>query len=220
MKDEFVYKKLTKNFSSWRLDKSKYLDINEVQKLRSVCTKMRNYAIRQSKTIPVRDWFMVEIGLNAGLRVQEMADLKCGDLLTDRDYLAIVVQRGKCGKKRVVKVNSKFRGMCLWFLKWKRRMGQDVNEDSYVLTDDKSNKLTKRTFQKAFKKCIAMADLHPRYSIHCLRHTYGTHLYKASNHNLKLVQEQLGHSSVKVTEVYVNLMNSDVEQAIEKLYRK
>ncbi|GAH75377.1 unnamed protein product, partial [marine sediment metagenome] len=56
-----------------------------------------------------------------------------------------------------------------------------------------------------------------RYSIHCLRHTYATRLYKASGYNLRLVQKQLGHSSVSTTQVYADVMDSDVDQAVANL---
>ena len=50
-----------------------------------------------------------------------------------------------------------------------------------------------------------------------LRHTYATLLYKSSGNNLRLVQQQLGHSSVQTTTVYANVMNEDVEKADNQL---
>ena len=41
----------------------------------------------------------------------------------------------------------------------------------------------------------------------------------AGSFNLRLVQRQLGHSSSKVTEVYANLFQADVERSVERLYR-
>jgi len=50
-----------------------------------------------------------------------------------------------------------------------------------------------------------------------LRHTYGTFLLKASQ-NIKLVKEQLGHASIKTTEIYISLINEDRREALERLY--
>jgi integrase/recombinase XerC len=72
--------------------------------------------------------------------------------------------------------------------------------------------------QYDFKRVAKAAGLDSHYSIHCLRHTYATHLLKAGKYNLRLVQEQLGHSSVKVTEVYTKLIDADVSAAVERLY--
>ena len=41
---------------------------------------------------------------------------------------------------------------------------------------------------------------------------------KASGYNLRLVQKQLGHSSIRTTEVYADVMEPDTQKALEKLY--
>lgn len=219
MKNELSGQKKKKRFS-WSLNEDKYLKIYEVKRLRNACKKTRDWALKQGKTAAVRDWFMIELGLNTGLRVSEMANLKCGDLLIEKERSSIIVQKGKGGKKRTVWINSDFKQACLWFLEWKSKTRQRMDDQAYLLTDRNSNQLTKRALQKAFKRCIKKSNLSEHYSIHSLRHTYGTHLYMASSHNLRLVQQQLGHSSVRVTEVYASLIDSDVKEAIEKLYKK
>ena len=70
-----------------------------------------------------------------------------------------------------------------------------------------------RSWQKWAKK----SGISSHYSIHSLRHTYATSLYKASGYNLRLVQKQLGHSSPSITQVYADVMNSDVEEALKNL---
>ena len=55
------------------------------------------------------------------------------------------------------------------------------------------------------------------HSIHHLRHTYASHLYKASKFNLRLVQKQLGDSSIKTTEVYADVFDEDIDKALERL---
>ena len=56
-------------------------------------------------------------------------------------------------------------------------------------------------------------------SLYCLRHTFATFLLKASNNNLKLVQTQLGHASIKTTQVYLHLIQKDTEKALNMLYQ-
>lgn len=167
----------------------------------------------------VRDWFMVELGLFTGLRVGEMANLNCGDLLVENAQSSLIVRRGKGNKKRVVMLSNEFKKECLWFLKYKEKLKQDISENAPLLCSLSGNRLSKRALQKAFKRCLRKAKIPEHYSIHCLRHTYGSHLYKVSNHNLRLVQQQLGHASIKTTEVYANLIASDVKEAVESLYK-
>ena len=67
------------------------------------------------------------------------------------------------------------------------------------------------------KKWAVKAGRASHYSIHSLRHTYAVRLYKASSYNLRLVQKQLGHRSVSTTQVYADVLDVDVDQALENL---
>jgi len=80
--------------------------------------------------------------------------------------------------------------------------------------------MTTSAIQKVVKKAMKFAGLPPNYSVHSLRHTYATLLYRASGNNLRLVQQQLGHSSVQTTTVYANVMNEDVEKAVNGIIKE
>jgi site-specific recombinase XerD len=188
--------------------------------MRRACKKARSNGLKRGKSAPVRDWFMIELGLFSGLRVQEMANLKCGDFHINNEQCSLSVRKGKGNKSRTVRLKEECKDECLWFFEWKKTIGQDIGSEAHLLTTNKGTPLTKRSLQKAFKRCAKRAGIESHYSIHCLRHTYGSHLYKASNHNLRLVQEQLGHSSVRTTEIYTSLMDTDAKEAAEKLYEE
>ena len=116
----------------------------------------------------------------------------------------------------MVYLSEAFKNECLFYLEWKEKR----IPGPYLFANREGKQLAKRTLQKSFKKCVEAAGLESHYSIHCLRHTYGSHLYKASNHNLRLVQEQLGHSSIRTTQVYASLMDEEIKEALEELYQK
>jgi site-specific recombinase XerD len=79
--------------------------------------------------------------------------------------------------------------------------------------------MTTRALEKVFKTSAARAGLSNHYSIHSLRHTYACELYRASGYNLRLVQKQLGHARIQTTEVYADVMEPDMQRALERLYR-
>jgi site-specific recombinase XerD len=68
-----------------------------------------------------------------------------------------------------------------------------------------------------FKKLARLAGISKHHSIHSLRNTYTTNLYRASGYNLRLVQKQLGHSNITTTTVYSDVISKDLEDAVEKL---
>ena len=77
--------------------------------------------------------------------------------------------------------------------------------------------MTRSGIQQVFKKWAKKSGIPSRYSIHSLRHTYATNLYKASGYNLQIVQKQLGHSSPSITQMYADVMNTDVVEALKNL---
>jgi len=61
------------------------------------------------------------------------------------------------------------------------------------------------------------AGINQKHSIHHLRHTYASLLLSASKNNLPLVQKQLGHTSITVTQVYTNVFKDEMKTALEHL---
>jgi len=204
---------------NWVLDERRFLSLGEVRRLLSTARKRKEEAEPRGRKVPVRDYFIVDLALSTGLRVQEIASLKCGDLLIDNGMSSVVVRNGKCGKTRVVRFGRAFLGRVLDYLDWKRRAGERVSPEApLIFSSVRKDHTTTRGIQKAFKRCAARAGLRRGCSIHSLRHTYACHLYRASNYNLRLVQKQLGHSTVRTTEVYADVMNPDLTRALERLY--
>ena len=204
---------------NWSIEEDMYLFLPEVKKLRSSARRAKKKALKLKQKVPVRDWFLVELGLATGLRVSEMAALECGDMLFNNGYQHVFVRNGKGGKSRLVTVSSDFTATWAEFQKWKKANGEAVAvEDPVFFSVRTGGKMSIRALQKSFKRCLKRAKLDD-YGIHCLRHTNGTHLFAASGHNLRLVQKQLGHSSARVTEVYAHVLPDAGRKSVEKLYR-
>lgn len=196
----------------WILDERKFLSRDEQERLRREARSRRYDRARWV------EWFVVELGLEAGLRVGEMSALCCGDLLVYLDRPLVFVRRGKGGKPRNVFVRDSFRRMTREFLSWKREAGEPVGADDPVFVSPMTGSaLTERALQKAFKRVCEAASVHG-HSIHHLRHTYASELYAASGRNLRLVQKQLGHARITTTQVYADVFDQDVDVAVNALY--
>ncbi|MFA5143733.1 MAG: tyrosine-type recombinase/integrase [Candidatus Omnitrophota bacterium] len=216
MNNELFDKRPKNRRFSWAVNETKFLDLEKVKKLRQKLKESKNMALKENKTIPVRDWFMVELGLFTGLRVEEMVNLKESDFHLKGGHSSLTVKHGKGDKPRTVYLPETFKNECLFYSDWKEKT---MTQSDYLFTKSNGRQLTKRALQKAFKRCLRLSGLEDHYSIHCLRHTYGSFLYKSSIHNLRMVQEQLGHSSIRTTEIYASLMNEDVKKAVDKIYQ-
>jgi integrase/recombinase XerD len=204
---------------NWVLDPGKFLSRGEVRKLLRAARARAEKARAKGHKVAVRDCFIVDLTLSTGLRVMEVARLTCGDLFIRDGAPALLVKRGKGGKKRLVRFNRSFKDHCRQYLLWKQQVGEPVGpEDPLIWSSNTRTHMSTRALQKAFKRTAARAELDSHFSFHCLRHTYASHLYKASRYNLRLVQKQLGHSNLRITEIYADVLSPDVSKSLEKLY--
>jgi len=205
--------------SNWVLDPGKFLSRGEVSRLLETARKRADVAHARGNKVAVRDYFVVDLALSTGLRVAEIADLKCKDIFLRDRFCALLVRNGKGGKKRLVRFNGAFKRHYEKFISWKQSVGEPTSlSDPLLLSSNSGDHMTTRALEKAFKRTAARADLPSRYSIHCLRHTYACELYKASGYNLRLVQKQLGHSQIATTQVYADVVEPDMQRALERLY--
>ncbi len=205
--------------SNWVLDPGKFLTREEVNRLLETARKRAAAAITRGNKVAVRDYFIVDLALSTGLRVAEIADLKCKDIFLRDRFCALLVRNGKGGKKRLVRFNGAFKRHYDKYIAWKQTVGEPTGPgDPLLLSSNTSGHMTTRAIEKAFKRTAARAGLPSHYSIHCLRHTYACELYRASGYNLRLVQKQLGHSHIGTTQVYADVVEPDMQRALQRLY--
>lgn len=198
----------------WLLDERKFLNAREQRLLRRAA---RERLERDSSRVRLVEWFLVELGLETGLRVEEMSMLAHGDLLTHFSRPVVWVRKGKGGKPRPVRVRRQFVQALEELDAAKARFDPPSDDQSPVLCGPHGRRLTVRALQKAFARVCRAAGVQG-HSIHHLRHTYASELYRASGKNLRLVQKQLGHSRITTTQVYADVFDEDATRAVERLY--
>jgi site-specific recombinase XerD len=205
--------------SNWVLDPGKFLSPEEVRRLVETARQRAEEATACGRKISVRDYFIIDLALSTGLRVMEMAGLKCKDIFIREGYCALLVQRGKGGRKRLVRFNGSFKRHYNQYMQWKESVNEPIgSEDPLIQSSNTGGHMTTRAMEKAFKRTAARAGISKHFAIHCLRHTYACELYTASGFNLRLVQKQLGHSQIATTQVYADVLEPDVQRALERLY--
>ena len=197
--------------SQWIITPDKFLTDEESKRLRKICEEVAIIAKSKGNQIAIRDRLIIEIALGTGLRVSEMANLKVEDIYFRKGQNLLTVRDGKGSKDRVVAFNNRLKSLIQEYLDYR------ISKSPYLFYSERGEKMGRFGISKVFKKVAREADLSTHHSIHTLRHTYATNLYKASGYNLRLVQKQLGHSSITTTTVYSDVLSKDLEDAVENL---
>ena len=197
--------------SQWIVTPDKFLTDEESKKLRKMSEEAAIIAKSKGNQMAVRNRLIIEMALGTGLRVSELANLKIDDIHIRKGQNSLIVNNGKGDKDRVVGFNNKLKTLIQEYLDYRKSMS------SYLFASERGEKMTRFGVGRVFKTMAAKAGLDSKHSIHTLRHTYATNLYKASGYNLRMVQKQLGHSSITTTTVYSDVLNKDLEDALENL---
>ena len=183
---------------NWEITPEKYLNRQELTALLLRVEEVKTIGIAKKRPQLIRDWMILRTFLFTGLRRFEVAELRCGDFKIFGGNSYLVVRRGKGNKTRHVHLPKGYASDVRWYLKWKVEKGELQSPEDFFLRSERSSKYAPSGLYKRWKKYV------PNHRLHDARHTNATVLYEATN-SLRLVQKQLGHSSLTVTQVYADI---------------
>jgi len=183
------------------------LDVNPVPRIDRPKVKEKelkylkhSQVMRLLQSIPDdRDRLMIRIIYATGVRVSELCMMSVEDVDFDDQMIRVL---GKGGKIRMVFVDEETLDE-IAVLVGTRLSGP-------LFQGQSGNHISTRTVQLVFKKYAP-----PGITPHKIRHSYASELYRRSR-NLRVVQENLGHASIKTTEVY---LHTDVDER-RQVYRE
>jgi site-specific recombinase XerD len=156
-----------------------------------------------------RDFAIVMLFLQSGLRVSELVNLKIQDV--DFESREITVRQGKGRKDRVVPLV----GQAIDALKAYLAVREQSPEYDNVFLARNNTSMDPRTVRYRIHKYYTEAGIKKKGSVHTLRHTFSTHQI---NNGLPLPQlkEILGHKKLETTYKYVHLVRTNLREGMEK----
>ena len=153
-----------------------------------------------------RDYCILTIFLNCGLRISELIGLNLTDI--QGDALRVL---GKGNKVRIVYLNDACKTALERYLAVRRPVsGRDQNA---LFLSSRNQRISRSNVHALVKKHLSQAGLDSaRYSSHKLRHTAAT-LMLQNGVDVKAVQEVLGHEHLNTTEIYTHIDNEALRVA-------
>lgn len=145
---------------------------------------------------------MLSLLYACGLRCGELLALRPGDLDGNRGLL--VVRMGKGRKDRVTPLSRKTLDLL-------REYQEAYHPRHYLFEGQKEGEMyDARSLQNVLKQSVSAAGIGKPVTLHWLRHSYATHLLEAGT-NLRYIQEILGHSSPKTTQIYTHVSTAGLQ---------
>ena len=187
-----------KDIDSPKLKKSlpKYLTLDEsIRLLDSVDGKNQE-----------RDYCILTLFLNCGLRISELVGLNLNDI--QEDALRVL---GKGNKVRIIYLNEACQNALRQYLAVRRPIrGKDENA---LFLSAQNERMSRSTVHAMVKKRLSEAGIDAsEYSSHKLRHTAAT-LMLQNGVDVRAVQEVLGHDHLNTTEIYTHIDNESLRVA-------
>ena len=162
---------------------------------------------------PERDYCMVVLFLNCGMRLAELVGMDLGDIDLEQRQIRLF---GKGHKERMVYLNDAcVEALQLYLRKRNTLEGLSPKEKAVFITRMRKERISNRRVEQLISGAMKAAGL-KGFSTHKLRHTAATLMYQTGNVDILTLKQLLGHSSVGTTQIYTHLQEFQVRSAIEE----
>ena len=208
-----------RSFYRYLCSKAKLIDENPVQDLDSPKLQKslpRYLSLEESQALlravegknAERDYCILCIFLNCGLRISEIVGLNVTDV--HEDYLRVL---GKGNKERILFLNDATREALQAHLA--SRMLIKATDGNALFLSNRRTRMSRETVHSMVKKTLLKAGLDStQYSAHKLRHTAAT-LMLQNGVDVRTLQEVLGHEHLNTTEIYTHVDNEQLRVAAQ-----
>lgn len=157
-----------------------------------------------------RDYCILTLFLNCGLRVSELVGLNLSDIRPDHTLRVT----GKGNKERMIYLND----ACLDTIKRYQavRPVDGVKDKKALFISHINQRMGVPGVQKMVKKYLTKIGLDGQgYSPHKLRHTAATLMYQHGGVDIRVLKDILGHENLGTTEIYTHLSSEQMEHAAD-----
>ena len=178
-----------------------------------------------------RDLAIITLFLNCGLRLSELTNLRVQDIQDEtlhvvgkgnkerdimmndacinaiKDYLPVREQQLKKAEEKINAAQENEHNEC--------RDKNNLKKEDHLFLSSRGKGISNRMVETMVNKNIQKAGLDSnKFTVHKLRHTAATLMYKYGQIDIRTLQKVLGHENVSTTEIYTHIEDDDVRNAV------
>ncbi len=212
-----------RSFFKYLTNKAGLLDYNPVEQLETPKSKKslpKYLTLEQSLELlknvngeyKERDYAILVIFLNCGLRLSELCGLNLSDIRSDNTVRVL----GKGNKERVIYLNNACTEAINAYLKVRPVDGVPAAHKKALFLSRLKKRISNKTVQHIVYTNLEKIGLGGQgYSVHKLRHTAATLMYQHGHVDVRVLKDILGHENLGTTQIYTHLSSEMVKDAVE-----
>lgn len=159
-----------------------------------------------------RDFCILVLFLNCGLRLSELCGLNLSDIRHDGTMRIL----GKGNKERIVYLNTACEDAIRAYLSVRPIEGIEAKDRNALFISRNHRRISNKTVQHIVKQYLERAGLGGQgFSTHKLRHTAATLMYQHGNVDIRVLKDILGHANLGTTQIYTHVSSPQIQHAIE-----
>ncbi|WP_422081463.1 tyrosine-type recombinase/integrase [Ulvibacterium sp.] len=187
------------------------LSIKEVTSILKQLQSQKSTASKSSMryTQIVRNIAIVELLFATGIRVSELCYLKRSNIHSDFSTIKIL---GKGNKERIIPITNEETINAL--KDYHRLFEKKINQNSFFFINRLNHGISEQSVRHLIKKISLESGIKRGVTPHVFRHTFATQLLEA-NINIRYIQELLGHSSIRITEIYTHVSHQRTSEILK-----
>ena len=174
------------------------------EQLRYIYQMANNTKTKRQLFYAKRAIAVYELLLGTGMRIGELCHLKLSSLDLDNQTIRIL---GKGGKERIVYLVSDIVVDAV-----KAYLKLRTSHSEFIFINWNNCRMREESIRSIILS-IGERTVHRRITPHMFRHTFATMLLE-SNVDISYIQELLGHSSIRTTQIYLHLSNTSIRSAL------
>ncbi|WP_224997093.1 tyrosine-type recombinase/integrase [Cesiribacter sp. SM1] len=152
---------------------------------------------------------MLGLIYSAGLRCGELLKLRLEDVQLERRQL--IIRSGKGAKDRITMLSQRAILLLHAYL-------EQYSPKKYLFEGQWGEAYSSSSLRKVLRVAMSRANIQKPYTLHCLRHSFATHLLEDGT-DLRYIQSLLGHNSSKTTEIYTHVSQTAINNIQSPLDR-
>ncbi len=157
-----------------------------------------------------RDYCILTLFLNCGMRLSELVSINMSDVIHNNSSLRIV---GKGNKERMIYLNDACLAAIEDYVRVRPKDG--IKDRNALFLSNRGTRISPKTVQAMVNKYLEKIGLGGAgYSVHKLRHTAATLMYRHGHVDIRVLQDILGHENLGTTEIYTHTSSTQMEDAV------